>query len=71
MKQNINAACAVELWKQETRTDVVMVAQRFVELHFESNQEAGVCSICGKSVQKRDRLCRGYECGCHDRFYIE
>lgn len=34
-------------------------------------QAPGICSRCGKHVEKRDQFCFGYSCGCHKKVYIE
>ena len=31
----------------------------------------GICSKCGKQVEKRDQFCFGYDCGCHNKIYSE
>lgn len=31
----------------------------------------GKCSLCKKHVSKRDAFSRGYECGCHDKWFKE
>lgn len=55
--------------KLENKEKIITFKNKENRMKFRTGK--GNCSMCGKEVTKRDQMCRGYECGCHDKWYIE
>lgn len=47
------------------------VAQESFYEQLEQRKVPGPCLICGKHCEKRDYNFRGFECGCHDKWYLQ